>query len=110
MASKPIRPDEVVNLKKTTIPDEVIDAFNELIARNFDGNSSTFRLSTVIELIVSKGLISKEIHSNHWLDVEPVYREEGWLVEYDGPGYNESYPATFTFKVKTKKVIDLSED
>jgi hypothetical protein len=108
MAVKPISPNDVVKLKKNTIPDEVFEAFNELIARNFDGNSSTFRLSTVIELIVSKGRASKEIHSNHWLDVEPVYREEGWLVEYDGPGYNESYPATFTFKVKTKKVIDQS--
>ncbi len=32
-----------------------------------------------------------------WLNVEELYRAQGWTVTYDKPGYNESYPATFTF-------------
>ncbi len=41
---------------------------------------------------------STTVCDNHWLDVEDVYREAGWVVEYDKPGYCESYEATFTFK------------
>lgn len=102
MASKPIKPSQAVSLKKSTIPDEVIDAFNELIAKNLSGNYSSFTQDQVVKLIVSKGIPSNEIYENHWLDVEDIYRKEGWSVEYDKPGYNESYAASFTFKVKTK--------
>lgn len=28
-----------------------------------------------------------------WLDLEDIYRDEGWTVEYDSPGYNETYEA-----------------
>lgn len=33
----------------------------------------------------------------HWLNFEGAYRRAGWKVEFDKPGYNESYPATFKF-------------
>ena len=32
--------------------------------------------------------------------IEPLYREKGWNVEYDKPGYNEFYKARFIFKKK----------
>lgn len=32
--TNPIKPEDVVKLKKEAIPDQVIDAFNELIAEN----------------------------------------------------------------------------
>jgi hypothetical protein len=37
------------------------------------------------------------IYANRWMDVEPVYRKAGWKVDYDRPGYNESYEAHYTF-------------
>ncbi len=46
---------------------------------------------------------SSEIYERHLLDVEPSYRAEGWEVEYDKPGYNETYEATFTFRKKYMK-------
>lgn len=52
-----------------------------------------------IELIQFElGLSRQEIFDNRLLDVEDVFRSQGWKVEYDKPGYNESYPATFTFR------------
>ncbi len=98
MAAKPITPAEVVKLKVTLIPDEVINAFNELIAENFSGGSSSFTEKKVVARIVKKGISSAEAYANHWLDVEDIYRKSGWKVDYDKPGYNESYDATFTFK------------
>ena len=41
-----------------------------------------------------------DVFSNHWLDVEDIYREQGWNVEYDKPTYNETYDAYFVFSVK----------
>ncbi len=103
MSIKPIKPSEVVDLKKNLFPDFVIEAFNELIAKNFRNKESTFKQSEVVKLILEKSttnICQNDIYENSWLDVEDAYRSEGWSVEYDKPGYNESYPATFTFKVK----------
>jgi hypothetical protein len=94
----PIKPSEIVNAKKTIFPDEVFEAFNELIATHFSCGRATIKKDDVVELMVKKGLKRNEIYSNHWLDVEEIYQTEGWKVGYDQPGYCESYPATFTFK------------
>ncbi len=93
---RPLKPSEIVEAKKESIPDQVFEAFNELIAENWRGSSATFRLSEVHKL-VNKKLGGCKLG---WLDVEPVYRKQGWKVDYDAPGYNESYPATFTFSKK----------
>jgi hypothetical protein len=102
MAVKPIRPDEVVALKATLIPDEVIEAFNELIAENMSGGSSSFTQDKVVTRILSKmpDTSRDALYDNHWLDVEDVYRAEGWKVEYDKPGYCETYSASFAFSRK----------
>lgn len=97
---RPIRPSDVATEKKRTFPDAVLASFNELIAQKWSGSSATITLDGVVALMVKKGLKRKEISEKHWLDVEDVYRAAGWSVEYDSPGYNESYPATFTFARK----------
>jgi hypothetical protein len=43
-----------------------------------------------------------EIFDNHWMDVEALYRENGWGVKYDRPAYNEDYEPMFIFTA-TKK-------
>src|ERR1700692_3611370 len=98
---KPITPDEVVPLKESLIPDEVFEAFNELIAENFSGGSATIRQSDIVaratDKIKAKGGL---IFDYKWLDIEDIYRKAGWKVSYDKPGYNESYPAIFEFSRK----------
>lgn len=102
MAIKPIKPSEAISLKLVQIPDEVIEAFNELIAENFSSGYSSFKQSDVVARIDKKIKESggKLKFNISWLDVEEIYEKNGWKVEYDKPGYNESYPATFTFKSK----------
>jgi len=41
-----------------------------------------------------------DIFEKNFLDFESVFRNVGWSVEYDKPGYCESYDAFFTFKKK----------
>ncbi len=113
--TKPISPDEVVLIKEKIIPKEVIEAFNEIISKNWDGSSSTFKQKDITALILQKmnGAVddirhpdnrdvftSQYLYDNKLLDVEPIYENNGWSVYYDKPGYNETYDATFCFKRK----------
>lgn len=100
---KPIRPAEVIETRIASLPDGVIEAWNELIVQNFSGNSATVYQDEATNHIANKMQCSKqEVYNKHWLDIEEVYRKVGWLVKYDKPGYNESYDAFFVF---SKKVI-----
>ena len=101
MAAKPITPKDVVILKKSLIPDEAVESFNELIAENYLNGYSEFTQKKVVARMVKKGLSEKDIFANGWLDLEDVYRKAGWKVEYDKPGFNESYEATFSFSRKS---------
>ncbi len=100
MSTKPINPSQVSKEKRASVPSEVFEAFNELITENFVGGSATVYQKEVVSRLVAKGLKRDEIFKRGWLDVEPVYRDEGWEVYYDKPAYNETYDAYFRFSVK----------
>lgn len=99
--TKPITPAEVeVNITK---PDEVIEVFNELICKYWDGHQAHFRQDEAVKLISKRINKSQSfLFENYYLDIEPLYRNAGWLVVYDKPGYNETYPETFTFSKPNK--------
>jgi hypothetical protein len=100
--AQPIRPEDVVSEKEKFLPDAVLNSFNELIAKNWNGESAVVQQEDVVALMIDKGLNRGEIFSNRWLDVEEVYRSVGWVVEYEKPGYNETGNSYFTFKRKRK--------
>lgn len=97
---KPIRPSEID--KTTVIPEAVIEAFNELITKNYLNGFSKVEVSEVCRLISEKMSINQSQVDSLWLNVEDIYRKAGWLVVYDAPGYNESYAASFTFITKKR--------
>ena len=102
MAVKPIKPSEVAQQKLTDFPDEVIEAFNELIAANYNNGYSQFKQKAVINLMISKGLTLADITDKNWLNVDSIYEKAGWKVSYDKPGHSESYDATFMLENKRK--------
>jgi hypothetical protein len=99
---KPISPAEVKVNKLAGIPDAVFEAFNTAITKNFDGHSAFVRQEEIVSALVKMGHDRHSIFENHWLDIEPVYEKQGWKVEFDKPGYNESYDANFTFTPNKK--------
>lgn len=112
---QPIKPSEVDKQKSENIPDEVFEAFNELIVKNFSGGRAIVKQKDVISLIIEKTRseessmvnwypekIKKNIYDNHWFDIEDIYRENGWTVVWDKPVFNETYEASWTF-TKNKK-------
>lgn len=95
---QPITPAEVSKVITATIPDEVVTVFNKLITRNWNGHSSCVTQNEAVELVAQQmGVSRQKALDNHWLDVESLFEAAGWKVVYDKPGYNEPYPATFTF-------------
>lgn len=107
-----IKPLSAKDVKQViTFPEAVIESFNELIQKKFDGRQAVIKQKDVVEIILSKmpeGTKSQDLIDNHWLDVEDVYRKAGWQVEFDKPAYYETYDASFTFtkKNKIKRVVN----
>ena len=105
--TQPIKPKDVVSAKQESLPDQVIEAFNELIAENWKGSSAKIRqddaLKGIRKKFTPKRVTSQTILDNNWLDIEEVYRKAGWDVYYDNPAYNETYEPTFEFSKKSKR-------
>ncbi len=97
---EPLKPEDVVDAKKDSLPDEVMKAFNELIAEHWDGVSSQFKQKEAIEKIMKKlpKITSQDVLDKDYLNIEEVFRAVGWVVIYDKPAYNESYEPTFEFR------------
>jgi hypothetical protein len=98
----PLKPEQVGLKKIEVFPEAVFDCFNELIAATWNGYESIVKQEDVLDLIKSRlRMARQDILDKHYLDVEDVYREAGWEVQYDRPAYNEQpYPAFFRFKKK----------
>lgn len=106
--TKAISPKDVAKIKASSFPDWVFEAFNELIAKKYTCGQATIYQDDVIDLILqkaNKGVFDDEGRLNRsqifklgYLNVEEVYREQGWKVTYDKPAYNETYKASFEFK------------
>lgn len=98
--SGPITPDQVGETKRLLFPQAVFDAFNAEIAATFSSGSAVVLQGKVVDRMIAAGIDRHDIFSKGYLNVEEAYKAEGWSVEYDKPGYNESYEANFTFRRK----------
>jgi hypothetical protein len=101
---KPIKPISPTEVEDKPIPDEVIAAFNALILKNYIGKEARVEQEEALKLAVKnfkasgKKITEDKIFDNKWMDVEDLFRKEGWRVTYDKPAYNETYEAYFIFK------------
>ena len=95
---KPISPKQVDKLHQLQLPDEVIDAFNQAIAKEWDGSQAIIKQNEIAEIIASKMDIAvAKVYELGYLNIEKIYEKSGWTVHYDKPAYCETYEATFTF-------------
>lgn len=101
---EPIKPSEITQI----IPEWVIKGANECIQAHYQEliRESHFTQDELISYVSKyapdygeNANIRNMLFKNHWLDIEPTYRRVGWIVNYDKPAYNESYPTNFTFKL-----------
>ena len=98
---KPIKPSEVQGKKDSSIPPEIIEAFNELIVENWNGSSAAFKQKDAVGRIRMKlDMSSEDLFKNNYLDIEPLFRKAGWKVEFDKAGFNETYDSFFVFSTR----------
>lgn len=105
----PITPSQAKVRKINAVPPQVLEAFNELITENLSGGYAIITQKEAITRIQSKinqtlgnYYSPDDICERGWLDIEDIYRKAGWKVEYDKPGFNETYEATFEFTASRK--------
>ena len=101
--TKPLSPKEAEENHLRNIPDFVIAAVNRLLSNQANhkkiriGQDEVIRHATSIAEANGKYVTRDEFFNNHWLDFEALYRQEGWGVYYDKPGYSEDYNAFWVF-------------
>jgi hypothetical protein len=87
--------------------EQTIEAFNELIREKWQGKEARIYQKDVVDRILSKLPVLEDekssgrrdlIFETHQLDVEDLYRKQGFKVSYDKPGYNETYEPYWIFK------------
>ena len=106
---KLITPSEVDDVKTAKIPDAVFEAFNEMIAENWDGSQSIVKQPAVMLRVLEKlkqdfpEITRQDVFDKKWLDVEHFFRKAGWKVEYDKGAYYDTYDPYFTFEKGRKK-------
>jgi hypothetical protein len=104
MSIKPITPFDVSIQEKTVIPDEVIAAFNELIAENWKKDKAVVKQKKAIARVIKKLPKFKgkadELFDLGYFDIEQIFRKAGWIVKYESPDRNESFPEYFVFSRK----------
>ncbi len=94
---RPMKPSEIEKRRK--LPQVVISVFDELIVENWCDGEDVVGQNEAVKRIAARLKIPRQaVFDRHLLDVEDVYRRAGWKVEYDKPGYCETYEATFIFR------------
>lgn len=103
----PISPSDLS--QPPTIPEFVIEAFNQLISKNWKGSSAIVTQEEVLTRILdtkaslddeARSEFRREIFANHWLDVESIFEEAGWKVIFTKPPYYETnWGAFFKFVI-----------
>ena len=98
----PISPQEILADLSNIIPSFVFEAVNNLLKKKFRGNSVNLMQDDIMDEIMKLQTTysRQEIYDNKWMDFESVYRNNGWIVKYDKPAYNQNYDAYFEFSPK----------
>jgi hypothetical protein len=95
-----MRPNEMHLVKSSSLPPEILDIWNQVIAEAWTGNQAVVRQSDIKRAIQARYTGEFEFR---FLDIEPIYEDAGWRVVYDKPAYCETYEPTFTFTKKRSR-------
>lgn len=97
--SKPITPEQAREKFVKNIPDIIIDAINELIVEHYSPTkrSSSVKQDEILDKV--KDVYPRQtVFDNNWLDIEDIYRSQGWKVKYEKPSYGDcDFDAYFLF-------------
>jgi hypothetical protein len=101
--TEPLRPEDITPFDR--IPAEIVESTNELLKEHYRHVTKTAKI-TLEELksrSFDKGIIREVAEKHNWFDIEPIFQESGWDVEYCKSQYGDgtSFPSYFLFKPTT---------
>lgn len=98
---EPIKPSDIPVAKQNAIPDFVIEVVNDMLARRFTNGRAVIKQNEIVsELVANHGVTTDMIFRLDYLNIEEIYRAQGWKVVYDKPAYYENYDAFFEFSAR----------
>jgi hypothetical protein len=99
---KPITPKEALKRRAEAFPPKVIEIFSNLIIKNLrDGDAYVTQDEALAAISAEMDVPEQQVIDKGWLDIEPLFEEAGWEVDYEKPGYNETGSAYFIFSPKS---------
>lgn len=96
----PVKPQNVKSLKdefdlekSKNIPAFIIEEFNKLIIENYSGYRTVVFQDKLVENVLKNNpeIEKSEIFIKNWLNVEPLYRNQGWVVNYCSNSMDRNY-------------------
>lgn len=99
---KPLAPWDINGMMGEIIPDVIIESVNNLLKKKYRGRAVKLTQDEIIKEIqrLDINIKREKIFEESWMDFEILFEKNGWKVIYDKPGFNESYPANYTFTPK----------
>ena len=102
----PISREEALKIRKENrngIPDLVFEVVNNLLlTKPRKNNKIIISQDEILNQLTGDedcGRFNRQtILDKGWLDFEDIYREVGWRVTYDKPGFNDTYKPYFVFE------------
>lgn len=97
--SKAITPQEALAQQESDLPSFVIDAVNKRLAA---GERHLKQDDLIADIIAtaSEDLSRETIFMRKLLNFETHFRDAGWNVVYEAPGWGDTFSAYFTFSAK----------
>jgi hypothetical protein len=88
--------------RKTNIPQGVIAVFNEFLCQELDDDGNAIIDQDDIVPVVAErmGVDRSVVYAKKWLDIEDIFREAGWKVEYVKLPYYDPGSHYWTFAKK----------
>ena len=105
-----IKPNEVLPAVANAIPEFVIEVFNGLIKKNFNGYSADVKLEDAKLAVIEAIKHNNPEHANlgdrelrdflmerRYMDVEPVFQAAGWKVEFNKQCIGDNFASHYVF-------------
>lgn len=106
LSVKPISPKQANVDFKSALDPLMIKAVNNLLTKDAHSNFIRIKQKDIVaeykRLHTVNGTEPLDVFKTNQLEFEDIFKEAGWKVSYDKPGWDESYDPAFDFEAKSK--------